>query len=139
MIIRLLKKIDYEQYINLINNFRKIGCEINKETFEKIYDNIFLNSLIFVIEIDKIIVATAKLIIEQKFIHNLAKYGYIEDVIVSEKYRKKGLGTKIIKYIINYCKKNNFFKITLTCNKDLIKFYEKNNFEVYQIHMSQLL
>lgn len=139
MIIRILKKSDFKQYLFLINNFRKIGSDINKVTFDKIYDNIFKNSIIFVIEIDNNIVATSKLIIEQKFIHNLAKYGYIEDVIVSEKYRNNGFGTKIIKYIIDYCKKNNFFKITLTCNKDLIKFYEKNNFEVYQIHMSQLL
>ena len=40
---------------------------------------------------------------------------------------------------IDYCKENNFYKITLTCKEELIPFYERNNFEVYQCHMSQLL
>ena len=58
---------------------------------------------------------------------------------MSEDYRTKGLGKKMIKYIVDYCKRNKFYKITLTCHENLIPFYEKNNFEVYQVHMSQLL
>jgi GNAT superfamily N-acetyltransferase len=139
MIIRELKKEDYEEYNKLINEFRPSNFQITREIFENIYDIIFRNSIIFVLEIDNKLVATGKLLIEQKFIHNLAKYGYIEDVIVSEDYRTKGLGQKMIKYIVDYCKRNKFYKITLTCNEKLCSFYEKNNFEVYQVHMSQLL
>ena len=138
-IIRQLKKDDYLEYIKLINNFRPIGIDITIEKYEEIFNEIFKNSIIFVIEYNNKLIATAKLIIEQKFIHKLAKYGYIEDVIVDEDYRKQNIGKNIIKYIVDYCKTNNFFKITLSCNKSLINFYEKNNFEVYDIHMSQLL
>ena len=139
MIMRELNKEDYEEYNKLINEFRPSNFQITREIFENIYDIIFRNSIIFVLEIDNKLVATGKLLIEQKFIHNLAKYGYIEDVIVSEDYRTKGLGQKMIKYIVDYCKRNKFYKITLTCNEKLCSFYEKNNFEVYQVHMSQLL
>jgi glucosamine-phosphate N-acetyltransferase len=138
-IIRQLIKNDYLEYIELINKFRPIGIDITLEKYEEIYNEIFKNSIIFVIEYNNKLIATAKLIIEQKFIHKLAKYGYIEDVIVDENYRKQNIGKDIIKYIVDYCKNNNFFKITLSCNKSLINFYEKNNFEVYDIHMSQLL
>ena len=138
-IIRQLIKDDYLEYIELINKFRPIGIDITLEKYEEIYDEIFKNSIIFIIEYNNKLIATAKLIIEQKFIHKLAKYGYIEDVIVDENYRKQNIGKDIIKYIVDYCKTNNFFKITLSCNKSLINFYEKNNFEVYDIHMSQLL
>jgi len=138
-IIRQLTKDDYIEYIGLINNFRPIGIDITLEKYEEIYNEIFKNSIIFIIEYNNKLIATAKLIIEQKFIHKLAKYGYIEDVIVDENYRKQNIGKNIIKYIVDYCKTNNFFKITLSCNKSLINFYEKNNFEVYDIHMSQLL
>ena len=138
-IIRQLTKDDYIEYIGLINKFRPIGIDITLEKYEEIYNEIFKNSIIFIIEYNNKLIATAKLIIEQKFIHKLAKYGYIEDVIVDENYRKKNIGKNIIKYIVDYCKTNNFFKITLSCNKSLINFYEKNNFEVYDIHMSQLL
>ena len=138
-IIRQLTKHDYIEYIGLINKFRPIGIDITIEKYEEIYNEIFKNSIIFIIEYNNKLIATAKLIIEQKFIHKLAKYGYIEDVIVDENYRKKNIGKNIIKYIVDYCKNNNFFKITLSCNKHLINFYEKNNFKVYDIHMSQLL
>ena len=139
MIVRKLEKTDFKEYISLINQFRPIGLDIDKDKFEKIYDYIFKNSIIFVIEINNIIIACATLVIEQKFIHNLSKYGRIEDVIVNSKYRGNRYGTKIINELVNYCKKNNFYKITLTCKKDLIPFYKKNGFEVYQCHMSQLL
>jgi glucosamine-phosphate N-acetyltransferase len=139
MTVRKLEKTDFKEYVSLINEFRPIGLDIDKDTFEKIYDDIFKNNIIFVIQINNIIVASATLIIEQKFIHNLSKYGRIEDVIVNSKYRGNGYGTKIINELVNYCKKKNFYKITLTCNEKLISFYKKNNFELYQYHMSQLL
>ncbi len=139
MIIRKLEKKDFEGYISLINEFRPIGLEVTREKFEEIYDDIFKNSIIFVTEINNIIIAASTLIIQQKFIHKLAKYGYIEDIIIDEKYRGKGYGKNIIKHIVDYCKKNKFFKITLTCHEKLIPFYEKNNFQIYQSHMSQLL
>ena len=139
MIIRKLEKNDFNQYISLINNFRPIELHITKKIFENIYNTIFLNSIIFVVEIDNSIIAASTLLIEQKFIHKLSKYGRIEDVIVNSSYRSKGYGKKLIKYIVDYCKKNKFYKITLTCKEELIPFYKKNNFEVYQYHMSYLL
>jgi len=139
MIIRKLEKKDFEEYISLINEFRPIVLDITKEIFETIYDTIFLNSIIFVLEMNDIIVASTTLLIEQKFIHKLSKYGHIEDVIVNNEHRGKGYGKKIIKYVVDYCKKNKFYKITLTCKQELIPFYEKNDFQVYQYHLSQLL
>lgn len=139
MIIRKLEKQDFKEYISLIGSFRPIGLTITKEQFEEIYDNIFKNSIIYVMILDDKIIGSAKLIIEQKFIHKLAKYGHIEDVIIKNEHRRNKYGTKIVNYIVEQCKKENFFKITLTCKEELIPFYEKNNFEVYQIHMSQLL
>lgn len=139
MEIRKLEKKDYKEFIELINEFRPIGLDITQDKFNEIYDIIFSNSIIYVLILNNKIVGSAKLIIEQKFIHKLAKYGFIEDVIISNNYRGQGFGKLLIKYIVDYCKNNKFYKITLTCNESLISFYQKNNFEVYDIHMSQLL
>ena len=139
MIIRKLEKDDFEEYISLINTFRPIGLEITREKFEEIYDNIFKNSIIYVLTLNNEIIGSTKLIIEQKFIHKLSKYGHIEDAIIKEEYRRRGYGTQIVNHIVNDCKNKNFFKITLTCNEYLIPFYEKNGFEVYDTHMSILL
>ena len=139
MNIRELKKTDRIEYIELISSFRPLDISISEEIFNKIYDEIFKTDIIIVCEIDNIIVGTAKLLIEQKYIHNLSKYGRIEDVIIKDKHRNKGIGSQMIKYIIDYCKKYKFFKVSLTCSIDYVKLYEKNNFEVYQLNMSQLI
>jgi glucosamine-phosphate N-acetyltransferase len=139
MLIRKLLKSDYEEYISLMNEFRPIESNVTKEIFEEMYDIIFKNSIIYVLILDGNIIASAKLIIDHKFIHKLSKYGNIEDVIVKKEHRMGGYGKEIIKHIVDYCKINKFYKIKLSCRKELIPFYEKNNFEVYQIHMSQLL
>ena len=90
-----------------------VQYEVTKENFEEIYDNIFKNSIIYVIILDDKIIGSAKLIIEQKFIHKLAKYGHIEDVIIKNEYRRKKYGTKIVNYILEHCKKENFFNFNL--------------------------
>ena len=56
MNIRKLEKSDYMQYIKLINDFRSIGIDISREKFEELYDTIFKSSIIFVIELNDIII-----------------------------------------------------------------------------------
>ena len=138
--IRKLIIYDYNQYINLINQLRPIGCDITYETFIKIYEDIFKSNIIFVAEIDNILVGSITLLIEQKFIHKCSKYVVIEDVVVDNTYRGKNIGKQLVEYAVNYAKDEiKAFKIRLTCKEYLIPFYSKNNFEVYDIHMSQLL
>ena len=62
MLIRELRKEDYEEYILLINEFRPIDMYINREKFEEIYDIICKNSIIFVGILDNQIICSAKLI-----------------------------------------------------------------------------
>lgn len=58
----------------------------------------------------------------------LGKKGiYIEDLYINPKYRKKGIGKKIIKLILNISKNENIERIDWTClnwNKNAIDFYK---------------
>ena len=139
--IRKLMKTDFEKYITLISQLRPIEIIPTREKFEEIYDTIFTNNMIFIAEehVTKKLIGSITLLIEQKFIHNLSKYARIEDVVVDENYRKQNIGRSLVKYAICYAKKIKVFKITLTCKKNLENFYKKNDFEIYDIHMSQLL
>lgn len=84
--------------------------------------------------------------LESKYIHFLAKYKnkYIatarirplnkkeakfERIAVLKSYRKKGIGLAIIKYMIKYCKKNKFKKISLGAQLPSLKFYKKAGFK----------
>jgi ribosomal protein S18 acetylase RimI-like enzyme len=55
----------------------------------------------------------------------------IEDVYIDEQYRKIGLGMKLMKEVVEFCKKENYKRIQLLCrtdNKNAIRFYEKLGF-----------
>lgn len=58
--------------------------------------------------------------------------GFIENVITDEKYRKKGIGKKLIEMAIEYGKQNNCYKIILQSGykrEGSHIFYEKCGFD----------
>ena len=51
-------------------------------------------------------------------------YAFITDIIVSSKYRKKGIGVKIVKMLCNQLIKKNVKIIHCSTSKKLIPFYK---------------
>lgn len=74
------------------------------------------------------IIGSATLMIERKFIHDCANRGLIEDVIVSDQYRGKSLGTLILQSLIELGKSLGCYKITLNCKDKMIPYYERLGF-----------
>lgn len=115
-------------YLQLLEQLTIVG-DISKEEFIKIYSSIGSNIYVYEdLEAQKII-ASATLLIEQKFIHNGGKVGHLEDVVVDSNYRGFRIGQKIIQKIINLAKENNCYKLIADCKTDLIPFYQKNGFQ----------
>ena len=55
---------------------------------------------------------------------------YLEDLIVTENYRNKGIGQKLFDYCLSFGKKNSCKKMiwqVLDWNQPAINFYNKNN------------
>ena len=127
MNIRKLNENDYEQYKNIINDFRE--TIFTKENFVNILTIINKSSDIWILEINNEIVSCVTILYEYKFIHNISKIGHIEDVCTLKKYRGLGYSTILINHIIKEAKKEGCYKITLYCTEELEKFYKKNNFE----------
>lgn len=136
-IIRKLTENDYIEYLDLINEFRP--SKFTEDQFKDTLKLINLNSHIFVIQLNTKLIATATIIFEHKFIHNISKYSQIEDVCVKEEFRKNGYGKILINYLIEVSKNNKCKKINLVCNNDIIKFYKSCNFDEKSIHMSYLI
>jgi len=141
MQIRLLQKNDRIDYLNLINVFTLNARNISINEFEKWYDNAMTpSSLIYVLLNDqKKLIGTGKIIIEYKFNNNLTRMGHIEDVVIDEKYRGMGYGQKIINHLINIGKNHACYKIVLSCNDNNIKFYQKSGFKIKANSMVQYL
>lgn len=65
------------------------------------------------------------------------KYLEIDSFIVSEEFRRKGIGFKIIDFCIKIAKDNNCQSIVLNAyvdNLDAHKFYDKLNFKTKGMH-----
>jgi len=74
------------------------------------------------------IIGAITLIIEQKLIHNGAKAGHIEDLVVLDKYRSCGIGGFLLEYVIQLARDNNCYKVILDCDDKIEKYYIKKGF-----------
>lgn len=122
----------YNELIKLYSDFGELDKEIlnfekYNEIIEKIKDNINHDIFLY-FDNSYNILGSITLLIEQKIIHNGGCILHIEDFVVNKIYRGKGIGNILIKYGIDYAKKNNCYKIILDCNDKLEKYYQSYGF-----------
>jgi glucosamine-phosphate N-acetyltransferase len=132
--IRQLNEQDYEEYQQIINEFR--ATKFTQDEFTRTLHEIKPHTEIWVIEKENKIIATGTMLYERKFIHNLGLTGHIEDVCVSQSQRNSGLGKKIIEYLIQQGIQKGCYKIILDCSEENKPFYEKCGLEQKGIQMA---
>ena len=101
--------------------------EINK-TWDKIEKN---NIKYFIAKENKRIVGSCYIIIIPNLTYNGKSIGYIENVIIDEKYRRKGIGKEIMRMAIKYAEEEKCYKIVLQSGigrTEAHKFYESIGF-----------
>lgn len=125
---RLLNIDDYSQFHTLINDFRQ--TQFDMDTYKNMLQKIQKYSEIWVIENKDTgqLIATGKIILEDKFIFNTCVLGHIEDVCVKKEFRRNGLGKIIVDKLIERAREYKCYKITLDCSDDNIAFYIKSKF-----------
>ena len=131
IIIRKLQKEDLQNgFLQTLDSLRQTS-NMDKKIAEKIFDKINsnLDQIVAVAVIEGKIVGSTTLLIETKFIHNGGKIGHIEDVVVDKEYQRKGIGEKIIMYLLRYAKEQGCYKTILDCADDVKPFYEKLGFK----------
>jgi len=130
LIFRPLNNNDWNKnYFNLLSQLTDV-VELDENTFKNLLNEIKKTSEIYVyedIKNDKI-VATAKILIEQKLARGGGKVGHLEDVVVDVGYRKLGLGRKLVINIIDLARQGGCYKLIGNCTLDLIGYYEKIGF-----------
>ena len=82
------------------------------------------------------IVGSVTIFIETKLIHNFGKVAHVEDVIVDNTCRGKGLGKMLVQKCIDYAQKHDCYKIILNCSDENIPFYEKCGFSKKENEMA---
>ncbi len=129
--VRKLQKEDLlSGFLQTLDSLRQ-ASNMDKKTAEKIFDKINSNPdhIVAVAVIEGKIVGSTTLLIETKFIHNGGKVGHIEDVVVDKEYQRKGIGEKIVMYLLRYAKDQGCYKTILDCTDEVKPFYEKLGFK----------
>jgi GNAT superfamily N-acetyltransferase len=128
IIFRLLERKDLREVFPLLQQLTKIDYSnrSKQECWEKFISNNSSNSVVGIQE-DKVI-AYGSILIENKIRGEAA--GYIEDIVVDKKARSKKIGIRLVEKLINIANEKSCYRISLSCNENLIQFYNKNGFEV---------
>lgn len=83
---------------------------------------------------DKIVGYLSGGISERVSYRKKAKYAELENMITEKKFRGQGIGRKLTKSFIDWCKKNkiNYVSVTTsTANKQALSLYKKSGFKDY--------
>ena len=127
---------DLEEVFLLLQQLTEIDYSARnlKECWDNFTSNTSSNALVGLLN-DKII-AYGSIVIENKIRGELA--GHIEDIVVCESVRGKGIGIDLINNLVEIGKTKGCYRITLLCNESLNTFYEKNGFSKNGIAMKKV-
>ncbi|MCB8815468.1 GNAT family N-acetyltransferase [Desulfosporosinus shakirovi] len=121
----LLKEMDGEDGISFCEA-QAIWREMAKYPYYEVY----------VVEENRRIIATCTLIIIDNLGHMGAKLALAESMIVSQEYRGRAIGSKLMQFVMEKAKEENCYKLMLSSNKKRIeahKFYEQLGFRQHGI------
>ena len=109
------------------------------DSFSNNYDREINESIFSSDEVDGIVAMEEGNVLGYASIHYIKKItrksGIIEDVVVKENQRGKGIGKLLVKNLIEKAKKNNCDKIILSSSEKNLKFYEKLGFQKNEFEM----
>mmetsp|Transcript_29284 Transcript_29284/g.52428 ORF Transcript_29284/g.52428 Transcript_29284/m.52428 type:complete len:164 (-) Transcript_29284:484-975(-) len=140
----LLRRLQPEDYANgycaLISGLTEVG-DLTEEKFLEAYAYISAHPDHYydVVAVDRAtgqLAGNGRLLIEQKFYRGCALKGYVEDIVVCQTHRQQGLGSLIIKTLLDIAKLRGCYRLGLHCKPELMGFYERLGFQGGSSHMS---
>lgn len=139
--VRAVCKHDYEEIRVMSSGIQKCRASVRKDLFSNVgpithsdfikYCGRNATETCFVYTIEDKIVGFIKVKLKTLGgyrLYNDFAYIEIENVFVKEKYRRKGIGSELVRYVIDYAKKRHVKKIEFRAwnfEKDTFKFVEK--------------
>lgn len=126
MEIRKAKIEDFDEILGLVHQLSPLKegeGEVDLGVFKKIIHD--ENHEIYVVDSDKGLIGTGMLLVQLNLSHGGRPSGHIENVVVDEKQRGKGVGKKIVDFLLDRAKERNCYKVILNCKEKNISFYEE--------------
>ena len=129
-----LFKLEKEKYDpTLVENW-----PLSEEGEKYFTDLINDNYVIIAVENDNVIGYLAGSI-EEKGSYELIQYAELNNMLVTDECRGKGVGKQLINHFKEYCKSKGIYNIKVVAshkNKDAINFYHKNGFNDFNLTLT---
>ena len=95
-----------------------------------------VHSLVVCLETGAVI-GFGTLLVERKI--RGGKLGHIEDIVISEECRERGIGASLIEKLAEIAEAHGCYKIALNCAEEKVSFYEKSGLQRSGAAMQRLL
>jgi glucosamine-phosphate N-acetyltransferase len=79
----------------------------------------------YVARIEQRVVGTATLLVEKKFIQRGGLVAHIEDLAVHKDHQRKGIGTALVKHLLEEAKQVGCCRMVLDCCEELVPFFAR--------------
>ena len=130
--VREVKNDDYEAILTMINQLMG-GLKYDKKVYKKVWKSCLKSDYYK----GFVAIANGEIIgyIDVIFYHDIGhggKLGQIQNLVVSEEYRKRGVGKLLIRSVIEFARKEKFLELHVSTrfeNEEAIRLYEKMGFK----------
>lgn len=128
--IREIEPTDFKKgYIKLLQKFASYETEITEQYFTNYFVTNPTTKIVVIEDTTSHEIIGGGTVFCMEKLHNSDnRMGFIQDVVINEKYRGKGLGKKLVNKLYEVGKANKCYKIILNCNPDVEDFYTKLGF-----------
>ena len=138
--IRLAKESDIPRILELYHELSMITTKVEQglstswDDYRKVFTEISSNPrrALLVAEYDGDVVGTVALYIIPNLSHGATPYALVENLVVNHKYRRRGIGKKLMEYTIARAKQERCHRIELCSSKgrkEAHRLYRSVDFE----------
>ena len=138
--IRLAKESDIPRILELYHELTMITTKVEQglstswDDYRKVFTEISSNPrrALLVAEYDGDVVGTVALYIIPNLSHGATPYALVENLVVNHKYRRRGIGKKLMEYTIARAKQERCHRIELCSSKgrkEAHRLYRSVDFE----------
>lgn len=129
--IRQARKDDLPEILSLLEGLS--GTKSNQEKGLKIFNKLLKSGsyFLFVAASDNKVVGTASILLAPSLQHGKV-WGLIDNVVVPKDFRRKGIGSKLTRFLINFAKEKDCYKIILSSRftrRGVHQFWQKLGFK----------
>ncbi len=93
------------------------------------------NIVVIVAEEDGKVVGKGNLVVHRALARGGARVGRVEEVVVKKEYRGRGIGTEIVRALLEEARRRRVYKVELACEEELEGFYGRLGFKRSGISM----